>query len=210
VCEGRDDEQFLFRMLDHLHIRDVDIRRYDGKLRLPTLLLGLRDSTDFESVRALGVLRDADDHAGNAFRSVADRLRRLDLPSPRQAAQLSTGRCGIDGVVRTVGVFILPGDDRSGELEDLCLQAIAGDAALDCAQEFLDCVQLRTGTACLDSDRSKARLNAWLSSRRNPSLRIGTAMATRDLPADSPAFDSIKRFLTDLAAAAGQPPAPSA
>ena len=207
TCEGRDDEQFLRRMLDHLQIREVVIRRYDGKPRLPMFLLGLRDSTDFESVRVLGILRDADERASDAFRSVSDRLRRLELPSPRRAAQLATGPCDIDGVVRTVGVFIMPGGGLPGALEDLCLQALDGDSALGCAQDFLDCVWLRTNVACPESDRSKARLNAWLASRQNPSLRIGTAMASRDLHPESPAFNAIKQFLRDLADAARSPEA---
>ena len=54
ACEGVDDEQFFIRMLAFLRIEDVVVRKYDGKPRLPTVLLGLRDSTEFETVRALG------------------------------------------------------------------------------------------------------------------------------------------------------------
>src|SRR5687768_14726871 len=140
ACEGVDDEQFLIRMLAFLQIEGVVVRRYDGKPRLPTFLLGLRDSTEFETVRALGIFRDADASARSAFQSVQYRLRRLNLPCPRRASEAITETCVFDGIVRTIGVFIMPDGQSSGELEDLCLQAISEDLGLVCAQEFLSCV----------------------------------------------------------------------
>jgi hypothetical protein len=202
ACEGADDEAFLHRMLDHLRITGVDIRKFDGKPQLPTFLLGLRDSTEFEAVRCVGIVRDADMRAASALQSVTDRLRQLRLPVPRLAGGLSTGNCEIDGLVRTFGVFIMPDGRSPGELEDLCLAAIENDLALTCAQEFLDCVHARTGTVCPEKDTSKARLNAWLASRTDPTLRMGHAVASRDIPPDSRVFDPIRAFLTQLAAAA--------
>jgi hypothetical protein len=201
ACEGVDDEQFLIRMLAHLQIVDVAVRRYDGKPRLPQFLLGLRDSTEFETVQALGIFRDADASAQSAHQSVRDRLQRLMLPRPHRSGELITDTCEFDGIVRTVGIFIVPDGQSAGELEDLCLRAIAADPALDCARDFLECVRTHAGIACRQQDQSKAWLNSWLASRPNPSLRIGQAVATRDLRPDSRAFDDVKRFLTDLARA---------
>jgi len=202
ACEGVDDEQFLIRMLAYLRIEDVVVRKYDGKPRLPTFLLGLRDSTEFETVRALGIFRDADTSARSAFQSVSDRLKRLKLPQPRSSGELITDICDFDGIVRTMGIFIMPDGQSVGELEDLCLRVIAGDPALDCVREFLNCVHVQTGVECRETDRSKAQLNAWLASRHNPSRRLGQAIAARDLNPDSPAFAEVRTFLLDLAGAA--------
>jgi hypothetical protein len=209
ACEGRDDEEFLLRMLQFLRVANVAVRRYDGTPRLPAFLLGLRDSTEFETIRAVGIVRDADERADSAFQSVADRLDRLGLPRPRRVGDISVGRCELDGLARAFGVFILPDGQASGALEELCLRAIEGDSALACAEEFLGCVQTRARVACTAKDQSKARLNAWLASRRNPSLRIGTAIAAHQIPPDSPAFGAIRDFLTRLAAAASDPGAPA-
>lgn len=207
ACEGVDDAEFFRRMLDYLRISGVSIRTYDGKSRLPTFLLGLRDSTEFESVRAVGIVRDADSNALSTFQSMADRLRRLKLPCPQRAGGFQSSICEIDGIVRTVGVFVMPDGSSAGELEDLCLAAIGADASLTCVQEYLECVHARTGVACAEKDLAKARLNAWLSSRQNPSLRLGHAVAARDIPPDSPVFAPIRRFLTQLASAAAETPA---
>jgi hypothetical protein len=210
TCEGRDDEQFLIRMLDHLQIRDVVVKRYDGKPQLPRFLLGLRDSTEFETVHALGIFRDADASPRSAFQSVRDRLQQLELPRPRRAGELNAGVSRIDGIVRTVGVFIMPDNQSPGALEDLCLRAIDGDAGLVCAQTFLECVQSQANVVCRDQDKSKAQLNAWLASRRDPTLRLGQAIDAGVLTAEHIAFRPIHQFLTDLAAAASTPEPPPA
>jgi hypothetical protein len=208
ACEGADDEAFLSRMLDHLSVAPYRVDRYQGKPQLPRYLRGLRDSTDFETVRAVGIIRDADNNAAGAWQSVSDLLRRLDFPRPRAASAVRTGVCAIDGIARAFGVFIMPGGDATGALEDLCLRGISEGESLACVDEFLTCVTGRTGVACHEQDVPKARLNAWLASRHNPSLRIGHAVAAGVLPPDSPAFGPIKRFLTDLAAA-GEPETPA-
>lgn len=209
ACEGVDDEQFLVRMLAHLRITEVIVRRYGGKPRLSAFLLGLRDSTEFESVRAVGILRDADLSAAGAFQSVGDRLQRLDLPRPRWSGDLISGICGIDGVTRTVGVFIMPGDGTVGALEDLYLSAIAADSSLPCVDDFLTCVSSAGGINWREQDRSKSRINAWLASRVDPTRRLGQALGEGIISADAQAFGPIKQFLLDLAEAASAPETPA-
>jgi len=209
ACEGRDDRAFVESMLAHLGIVDRRIDEYRGKSQLGRYLLGLRDSADFRTVRALGVLRDADDGPDRAWQSVTDSLRRLGLPSPAAPGQVRIGPCEIDGVERTIGVFIVPDGQSPGALEELCLRAVRDDLALQCTDEFLACVVTRSGVACPQQDAAKARLNAWLASRRNPTLRLGQAIASGDIPPDSSAFGPIRQFLQDLAEAARQPSAES-
>jgi len=205
ACEGIDDQEFLRRMLDHLRISERRIDQYRGKAQLPTYLRGLRDSTDFETIRVVGVIRDGDDSPGGAWQSVRDLLQRLDLPCPTGPGTIGTGRCGVDGITRSIGVFIMPDNNSPGALEDLCLRAVADSASLTCVDEFLACVAARTNVTCRQQDVPKARLNAWLASRADPTLRLGQAVAARQLPPDSPAFDPIKDFLRALAVAASEP-----
>jgi hypothetical protein len=210
ACEGVDDEAFLTRMLDHLSIAERRIDQYRGKSQLPTYLRALRDSTDFETVRAVGILRDADDDPGAAWQSVRDVLQRLDLPRPPAPCTIGTGPCQVDGAVRSIGVFIVPGDGLPGALEDLCLGAIADEAGLACVDDFLACVAVRTTIVCRPQDAPKARLNAWLASRDDPTRRLGQAIAAGVIRADSPAFQPIREFLARLAAAASEAEGPSA
>jgi hypothetical protein len=207
ACEGRDDRAFLEVMVDSLQIQDRRIEEYRGKSELPRYLRGLRDSDLFDTVRAVGILRDADDSPDRAWLSVRDTLRRLSLPCPSRPGLFRAGPCGDDERTRTIGVFIVPDGQSTGALEDLCLRAVASDPALVCAQEFLDCVQVHSGVVCPNQHVPKARLNAWLASRADPTLRLGQAIASGDIAPDSVAFGPIRQFLQDLAAAAATGPA---
>src|SRR3954465_11195922 len=184
ACEGCDDRAFLASMLDYLGIQHGRIDEYGGKPALPRYLRGLRDSSDFRMTRALGIVRDADDGADRAWQSVLDRLSQLGLLSPTAHGQIDSGAFPHDGVVRTIGVFIMPDGHSPGALEELCLRAVANDAALHCVGQFLSCVMTRTGVGSPEQHVPKAHLNAWLASRTNPSLRLGQAIASGDIPPD--------------------------
>ncbi len=206
-CEGIDDERFLVELLTFLGIDSLWVERADGESQFRGLVRTLRGRGNFEQLRTLAIVRDADTDAARKFESVTDLLQTAAYPIPSAPAQLILGTfpratTGAAETAGTVGVFIMPDGRSPGALEDLCLQAIAEDPAGPCVQEFLACVHARSGVACPDQHVPKAKLNAWLASRSNPTLRLGQAIASKDIPPGSEAFRPIRQFLQDLAAAA--------
>jgi hypothetical protein len=206
-CEGIDDERFLVELLAFLSIDSIWVERADGESQFQGLVRTLRGRGNFEQLRALAIVRDADTDAGRKFESVTDLLQAAGYPVPPTPARLITGRfpSATTVTVGVVGVFIMPDGDSPGTLEDLCLRAIEQDQALECTREFLDCVRTHTGVTCPDQHIPKAKLNSWLASRANPTLRLGQARASRDIPPDSDAFGPIRQFLQELAEAATRP-----
>ena len=82
-----------------------------------------------ETVRSLGIVRDAETSAGGAFQSVQSALRNAELPVPDSLAERTD-------TSPAVTVLILPGDNRQGMLETLLCESFADDPVEDCIDDF--------------------------------------------------------------------------
>lgn len=133
LVEGRDEVNFFSALVDFHNIDPVQIQNLEGKDKLRKFLAALRRAPGFETVRSLGVVRDADESPASAFQSVRDSLRNAGLPAPNRAGERS-------GEAPAVTVFILPGDNRPGMLETLLRESFAGGPEDRCVEEYLACV----------------------------------------------------------------------
>jgi hypothetical protein len=213
VCEGPDDERFLRTLLVHLDIQSIWVEHVEGESQFRRYVRRLRTRTGFELLRAFALVRDADTDAGTKFSHACSLLRDFRYPTPAAPLQIASGplpalESSATGSVGSTGIMVLPIGRTRGALEDLCLEAIRGDPSLTCVDQFLECVALNAGIGWPDQYRSKARLNAWLASRGDPRHRLRDAISAGMFPLDHTAFDPIRQFLRDLAAAANAPEAP--
>jgi hypothetical protein len=96
-----------------------------------------------------------------------------------------------------VNVMILPGGERKGTLEVVCLEAVQNDPAMFCVEQYFDCLDAR-GIDRPSKDFVKAKTNVFLSSRTDPTLRLGEAAKKGYWPFDSTVFDSVTKFLKSL------------
>lgn len=205
LCEGPDDFAFLLSMLSFLRIGEetVRIERLGGRGELHDRLNGLPIRDARGVLRSLAVVCDTDDPDDGpaAFGRIRDDLRATGYTPPVQAAEFAYGPWA-GGALLAVGVFVMPDNQATGSLEDLCLSAIAGDPSLPCIDAYLECVSRAGGIAWRTQDRSKARLHSWLASRHDPTLLLGYAMNANQIDRGHAVFEPIRKFLTDLAAAA--------
>ncbi len=191
VVEGKDDERFFNALLRQIGLTDVQCIGLGGKdemgktERWKSLML----TPGFAQVEALAVVRDADDNPQGAFQSITDTLRNVGLPPPSAPFRTEQG-------TPKICVIILPDVGSKGELEDLCLQALSNEPVMECVEQFWECVQQREKHPARKV--SKAKLHAYLSSRREPGKRLGEAAEAGDIPLDSQAFDGVKQALRDL------------
>lgn len=171
--EGREEQIFFTAFLAHLNISDVQVEQYGGKKNLSRYLSNLHNIPGYLDVISLGITRDADDSPQSAFQSVCGSLDSASLAVPNQLGE-------IVGDSPTVSVMILPGDQRNGMLEDLCLDAISTDPVLRCVDEYFDCVYRTSGRE--PKNMAKARIHTWLSSQIEPDKRLGEAANAGYLP----------------------------
>jgi hypothetical protein len=187
VVEGMTAFQVLKALVRNLGlINNIEIRNFGGITDFSVYLETLVVTPGFTEVVSLGIVRDAEANAGNAFTSVCNSLRRVGLDAPPNPLVLT------DGIPR-VSVLILPDCVSPGMIETLCMQALGGDAAIPCISEYLECVEREAGIIPAPID--KATIQAFLASRARPGLQLGQAAHAGYLPWNAAAFDQLKRFL---------------
>lgn len=157
LVEGKDEELFFSSMIMRLELTsEIEVRPIDGKDNLSAALKALKNDPGHSSLTSIGIVHDADNDANSAFDSVCSALRNAGLPVPNVALE-STGDSP------KVTVMILPVGNSTGTLEDVFLTSVADDPAMQCVNQYFQCL-----TQCLTelpSSLSKARVRAFLVSR---------------------------------------------
>lgn len=191
LTEGDTPMHFFEALLRHLgKAHEVEIRNFRSISQLRPTLLDLAQTAEFQTlVTSVGVVRDAEDDAAAALRSVEGAL---------QAAGLAPGRAP---PIKT-SVFILPNNAGPGMIETLCMQAVDGEPALAaasaCTAQFFAC--LGKGGIALPTEPklAKNRAQAYLATRTDVQLFPGQAAYKGHWPWDNPVFDALKQFLQAL------------
>jgi len=190
IGEG-DDEKFLLEaLLEHLELKSVQAMGIGGKNNLKENLKMLNDSPKFESVSSIAILRDADSNPKGAFQSVQSALRGADLPVPDRPLEWA-------GTKPRVKVMIIPEAERAGMLEDICLESVSANPAMECVERYFECLKARQ-IEIESSKISKAKAHAFLASKEDPDKRLGEAAKAGYWPFDDQAFEQLKNFLRSI------------
>ena len=136
-------------------------------------------------------MRDAErkSEPKDAFRSVCSALNGTGLTAPDQIGTF-------EGSNPRVGVLILPDAKKRGMLETLCLRSVADHPAMQCVNEYFDCVKEQLGS--LPRNMDKAKIQAFVAATLEPVSQLRWAFHRDYWPWDSPAFDNVKQFLREL------------
>ena len=189
VVEGEDEKAFFRYLLNHLQIGDVQIQAYGGVKQLKKWFKGFVLMSNFHIVESVGIIQDADDNANAAFTRVCNVLTNVGKNPPNAPFLLSSGTPQI-----TIG--ILPGPEvQSGMLEDLCLMTVENDAAMGFVTNYLDCLQMLSNPP---KNLAKAKLQAFLASRREPTIGLRRAAEKGDWNWDHSALTPVVEFLKSL------------
>jgi hypothetical protein len=188
AVEGEDDKRFFNKFFDLLNIYDAQTIKMMGKYPLSEKVKGVTKISGWSQVVSFGLVIDADSDYPGALASIKHSLRvaRLAVPS---GPLLSAGR------KRKVTFFIVPGVGRVGALEDLCLSSVSLDPAMTCVDAYFHCLA-QSGIVC--HKISKAKVHAFLASRREPDLKLGEATEAGYWPFLNLVFDDVRRFLQML------------
>ncbi len=161
-------------------------------------------STGFENVRSFGLIRDSDSDPNGAIQSLSDALGEVwqNTPSAGSLAMTSAMKQDVaggkyEGKQFRLGMMLLPGEGKAGELEDLVLQALEGVPILDCVSNYLACLG---GLKISPKKQAKSKVQVYLAAGDKPNISLGVAAERKAIPLDSPVFDSLRNFLVAMAA----------
>lgn len=188
LVEGNDDEGFFKKISKEIGIRDLQILNLEeaGEFNARTLK-AIKQTHDFEIVRSMVIVRDADKNAQGVFDSICSALRAVGLPFPKNPIEFKAR-----GSIK-VGVLIIPPNKAGGKLEDLCLVSVQHLKEMGCVDSFFECI--RTVTDEFPEDLPKAKIKAFLASRKKSVPHLGIGMQKGYFPVDNEVFDGIKMFL---------------
>ncbi len=118
--------------------------------------------------------------------SICNSLKKVNFDIPSNVKVKTNGKPAIS-------IFILPDCYNAGMLETLCLQSINNDPIMNCIDDFFRCME--TQNIALPNNIYKAKIGAYLASRKKPNLRLGEAAKKGYFDWDNPVFDDLKNFL---------------
>ena len=190
LVEGNDQRNFFEAFIDHLSLADIQIQNFGGVTDLRPFLSILVKRSGFQgTVQSVGIVRDAETSAQDAFQSVQSSLSNARLPVPDQPEERAGGS-------PAVTVLLLPGNNRTGMLETLLNETFANTPEAACINAFFDCVEDASGVSI--QRPHKARAHAYLATKPEPHLSVGVAAKRAYWNLDHPVFDQLRQFLTAL------------
>ncbi|MCF7913414.1 MAG: hypothetical protein K9M99_12880 [Candidatus Cloacimonetes bacterium] len=188
LVEGKDEENFFSAFFKEMGINNIQIIVAGGKRNLKMSLEAVKRLPDFDDVTAIGIIQDSDENYAAAMNSVYDWLINLGFSPLRQAGVFSQKSPAI-------GIFIMPGDNENGALEDLCLQAVQSDPVMNCVKNFIDCIKEQNPSV---SKVSKRECAAYLAGKEELVSSLGLAAQKKYWNFSSPVYATITEFIRDL------------
>ena len=190
--EGWDDEHVVTELWKRRHGSEPSFYIQDQKgieSLKDAISLGIKAS----SRKVLGIVADADDDPGGCWDAISDRLGKVGVKLPEVRPP--------DGIIvygqPRVGVWLMPDNQRPGDLEDFVREMIpSNDPAWCLAKRYIqgippDAIKFST------KKRSRAELHAWLATRKEPG-RIGWAIGRGDLQTDGPLCSDFLAWIEGL------------
>ena len=194
LVEGKDEKNLLGALIK-------TCLENDGQL-IQVLAVGGKDSfrpnlkaikvvaQSGPTLRAIGIVRDADKNPNGSFASVCNSLRSAGYEPPAAHAEFSND-------TPAIGVFIVPDGSQSGAIEALCRRSVEGEDAAQCADEYIECLKNRNALQSKNADKTFA--HAYLAATKDPVARVGEGAQQGVWNFQSPAFAALSQFVRDLA-----------
>ncbi len=188
VVEGQDEENFFNALFAHLHITGIQLAQVGGVKKFLSKMPSLRKTPGFDgTVKKFAIVRDR--NGDNAFESIVNIVKKIDLVPPSQEGSFSSGN-------PSVGVFIMPGQNVEGTmLEDLCLKTVENHPAMKCVDEFQYCVSRLTPPP---KNISKCKAQAYLAAQEEIANTVGLGAQKKYWDFDASCLEELKNFLENL------------
>ena len=200
LVEGRDEENLFDALIGRCFGAEPEIQviAAGGRDKFPTNLEAIHTAAlTRPTLRAIGVVRDADENAGAAFQSVCDHVRNVGYRPPPAHGEFSAG-------VPSFGVFIVPDGEEPGAIESLCRRSTVcrrsteGDDVSRCVEVYIRCLAEHEAMRSTNVDKTFA--HAYLAAMGDSVARVGEGARQGVWDFGSPAFSEVSGFLRRLAA----------
>jgi hypothetical protein len=190
IVEGTHEQKLFEKIFEKIHLSGVQILPIGGKTLIGNNLKILQSDPKFECVKAIGIVRDADEDSEKAIESVNSALRNANLVNP-----------GLENIVRNkeihprISIFIAPNNYEVGSIEDLCLLSVCNDPIMNCVDNYFSCL---TNIQGKHPHLSKAKVQVYLAKEEEGDVSMSTACSKDIWNLDHEIFNHVKDFLNNL------------
>ena len=192
IVEGNDEVRVFESLSKHLNIQDWQVRHYGGSDNLRRFLKTFRSSSEFDLVRSLAIVADANSNRNGREQRIHGALSNAGLPVPSKPLEsISNGDL-------KVAYLVVPHNVEGTMIEDVCLDSVKADPAMECVDRYFECISQTNTQGPREVWMSKARVHAFLASRDRPDLRLGEAAEKGIWEFDTDAFLPLKDLLSIL------------
>ena len=189
LVEGNDEVRLFMALAKHLEIPDIQVIQYKSNHNLRTFLRTFTALSGFATVNSLAVVADANSNRNGTEQRIRGALSAAGLPSSSEPLEVVTQ----DSV--RVCYLVVPHEAESGMIEDVCLDSVQADPAIDCVKQYFECIEQTNVQGPKEVWLAKARLHAFLASQECPDLRLGEAADAGIWDFGADAFGPLKDLL---------------
>ncbi len=192
VCvEGQDEEKFIGKLLAAKGANEdiYEIKCVGGSKQFHEKLPRLTKQQHFQNIKTLAIIRDAEKSFAGTVRSIQGTLKQCGLPVPSAHGVFTQSANKI-----SVGFFIMPGGQRNGMLEDLCLEWLKNDRPelWKCLEGYHSCIESKAQPPI--TNLPKARALMMLAATPDNANSLGIAAQQGFFDFASPVWQALHDF----------------
>ena len=203
LCEGRDAEEFLIAYLNSDALsstpafsNDFQVMDFGGNENLSNYIELLKNMQDFEQVKTILIIRDAERNTTNSIKQIQSTLQKSGLPVPETTYSWK-------GESLKVGFLLFPTCDSTvqvGTLEDLCLSILKEHNSQIIIQEIMTFMKtLENNYNRTFPHEFKTKLHSYFSITDNfVSMKIGEAARAQAFDWSHENLIPLKNFLMKI------------
>lgn len=191
IVEGRDDKHVVCHICQENELNcQFSIKAKEG---IDELIRSMTNEVKVPERRAVGFLVDANDDVDGCWRAIRNRLGSDSTPLPEKPQPCGT----VVGSKPRVGVWLMPDNTSTGELEDFVAKMILeSDAVWRLAQRYIRNIP-KAHRKFTDKKMRRAEVYAWLATREKPGP-MGAAIRKGDLSTDGELCRRFAQWLQKL------------
>lgn len=190
LVEGPTDQEIVGAIAHRLGIKNVKCESFNGSDKLLKDLTAHIKESDAASI---GIIMDANKSLERRWGSIYNKLIRSDLTIeiPKKPVR--------DGVIvrhdtQCIGVWVMPDNERTGELEDFVKEMIPESNVWDLARDYVERVKNEDIQL---KKLSKSEVYAWLAVV-DPGVRMGTAFLAGKFRFDTTTYRRFENWIKIL------------
>ena len=194
VVEGPDEEHVVEKLLSRhgVHLQGFEIKPKGG---FAELRKSIYNEVNASGRQTLGIIADANEHPDQRWQSISDQLKKASCVVPASISARGEIFSGPRNV--RVGVWLMPDNERSGELEDFVADLIPRDDPIwPRAKRYID--EIPDDLRLFPPQKlMRAHVHAWLATRKAP-RPMGQAITAGDLSHQAPVAIAFVKWIESL------------